>query len=102
MDAPGHARGEIAPMSPATHGKERVYPADTRGDRESEHVMQASKTAFSHCQVCQRQLEHTALFCPKCGTSACSWECYVQHQGSHARAPQPAASEVTAVRQQRS
>jgi len=50
-------------------------------------------TTFSHCQVCRDKLEHTALFCPKCGLSSCSWECYVKHVASHSREPQPAGHE---------
>jgi len=46
-------------------------------------------TMFSHCQVCRDKLEHTALFCPKCGQSTCSWECYVKHMAQHSREPQP-------------
>jgi len=42
-------------------------------------------SAFSHCQVCRDKLEHTALFCPTCGVSACSWDCYLQHVNGHAR-----------------
>lgn len=49
--------------------------------------MEAPTTVFSHCQMCHQKLEHTALFCPKCGLSTCSWECYVRHLASHAREP---------------
>jgi len=93
-------------MRPIHSRKEIASPPDAVTGRDSERVIAVSKTAFSHCQVCQRQLEHTALFCPKCGTSACSWECYVKHLASHSREAQPAADErrsadVAAVRQQR-
>jgi hypothetical protein len=49
--------------------------------------MDALPTVFSHCQVCRLKLEHTALFCPKCGISTCSWECYVQHLAEHTPGP---------------
>ncbi len=52
--------------------------------------METPTTVFSHCQVCRSKLEHTALFCPQCGASACSWECYVRHLSAHAREPAPA------------
>jgi hypothetical protein len=45
--------------------------------------METPPTVFSHCQVCRKKLEHTALFCPKCGLSTCSWECYVRHIATH-------------------
>jgi len=48
--------------------------------------METPTTVFSHCQVCQQKLEHTALFCPKCGLSSCSWDCYVQHLATHTSA----------------
>jgi len=98
---PGAAE-RLHAMHPVIHRMERASPADTQGGHELEQVMEASRTSFSHCQVCQRQLEHTALFCPKCGTSACSWECYVKHLNSHAQEHQPAAADVVATRQQRS
>jgi predicted amidophosphoribosyltransferase len=46
--------------------------------------METPTTVFSHCQHCQQKLEHTALFCPKCGLSTCSWECYTRHLATHA------------------
>jgi hypothetical protein len=49
--------------------------------------MEVSSTVFSHCQLCQQKLEHTALFCPKCGLSTCSWECYVRHLAGHVGCP---------------
>jgi RNA polymerase subunit RPABC4/transcription elongation factor Spt4 len=45
--------------------------------------METPATVFSHCQNCRTKLEHTALFCPKCGMSTCSWECYVRHIATH-------------------
>lgn len=47
-------------------------------------------TTFSHCHVCRDKLEHTALFCPTCGISACSWDCYLEHVNAHVLAAQPA------------
>jgi hypothetical protein len=50
-------------------------------------------TTFSHCQMCRDRLEHTALFCPTCGTSTCSWDCYLRHMHSHdARNADPAGT----------
>lgn len=51
-------------------------------------------TTYSHCQTCSDKLEHTALFCSKCGHSTCSWECYVRHLAEHQHEPQRAAREM--------
>ena len=45
--------------------------------------METPLSVFSHCQMCQQKLQHTALFCPKCGRSNCSWECYLRHMMAH-------------------
>jgi len=45
--------------------------------------MDTPTTVFSHCESCRKKLEHTALFCPKCGLSTCSWDCYVHHLATH-------------------
>ncbi len=45
--------------------------------------METPTTVFSHCQFCHQKLEHTALFCPTCGLSTCSWDCYTRHLATH-------------------
>jgi hypothetical protein len=58
---------------------------DSRSRRFTEERMISPGTVFSHCDVCEQKLEHTALFCPRCGLSTCSWDCYVQHLATHTR-----------------
>ena len=39
---------------------------------------------FSFCLECGRRLRD-AIFCPYCGASACSWDCYGRHYGAKHR-----------------
>jgi hypothetical protein len=55
--------------------------------------METPTTVFSHCQTCRKKLEHTALFCPKCGLTTCCWECYVRHIATHSQEGTPSASQ---------
>jgi hypothetical protein len=42
---------------------------------------------FTFCVECSRRLRD-AIFCPYCGASACSWDCYVRHYaGEHCMTP---------------
>jgi hypothetical protein len=34
----------------------------------------------NQCSVCGRRLRN-AVFCQRCGSSLCSWECYNKHRG---------------------
>lgn len=43
-------------------------------------------TEASHCVLCGGHLRN-AVFCPKCGHSACSWACYARHIEQHATRP---------------
>jgi hypothetical protein len=42
-----------------------------------------SASDASKCLLCGRRLRN-AVFCPICGSSLCSWVCYIKHIAEHA------------------
>jgi len=45
-------------------------------------MTQGSMNDSNGCFLCGRRLRN-AVFCSLCGSSLCSWECYIRHRAQH-------------------